>query len=44
MKILDLILNNLDLVTYKYDLKMNIWRNLHEYQEFTLKWEKTKII
>ena len=35
---------HLDLVTYEYDLKMNIWRNLHEYQEYTVKWEKTQIM
>ena len=35
---------HLDLVTYEYDLKMNIWKNLHDYQECTLKWEKTQIM
>jgi hypothetical protein len=35
---------HLDLVTYEYDLKMNIWRNLHEYQECILNWEKTQIM
>jgi hypothetical protein len=35
---------NLDLVTYEYELKKNIWKNLQEYQEMTLKWEKMQIM
>ena len=35
---------NLDLVTYEYELKRNIWKNLAEYQESTLKWEKMQIM
>ena len=35
---------NLDLVTYEYELKKNIWKNLAEYQESTLKWEKMQIM
>ena len=35
---------NLDLVTYEYELKKNIWKNLQEYQEMTSRWEKTQIM
>ena len=35
---------NLDLVTYEYELKKNIWKNLQEYQELTLSWEKTQLM
>ena len=35
---------NLDLVTYEYELKKNIWKNLQEYQESTLKWEKMQVM
>ena len=35
---------HLDLVTYEYDLKMNVWRNLHEYQECIFNWEKTQLM
>ena len=35
---------HLDLVTYEYDLKMNVWKNLHDYQECILNWEKTQLM
>ena len=35
---------NLDLVTYEYELKKNIWKNLEEYQELTRGWEKMQIM
>ena len=35
---------HLDLVSYEYDLKMNIWKYFHEYQECSLNWEKTQIM
>ena len=35
---------NLDLVTYEYELKKNIWKNLDEYQKSTLEWEKMQVM
>ena len=35
---------NLDLVSYEYELKKNIWKNLAEYQELTVQWEKKQIM
>ena len=35
---------NLDLVTYEYELKMNLWKNLKEYQELFQKWKKNKVM
>ena len=35
---------NLDLVSYEYDLKKNIWKNLAEFQEMTRGWEKLQIM
>ena len=35
---------HLDLVTYEYDLKVNIWKYLHEYQECKLNWEKSQLM
>ena len=35
---------HLDLVTYEIELKMNIWKNLNEYQEYISKWGKTQIM
>ena len=35
---------NLDLVTYEYDLKTNLWKSLYDYQQFTEKWEKEQIM
>ena len=35
---------NLDLVTYEYELKKEIWTNIQEYQKITMKWEKIQIM
>ena len=35
---------NLDLVTYEYELKKNIWKNLDEYQKSTIEWEKMQVM
>ena len=35
---------NLDLVTYEYELKKNIWKNLDEYQKSTVEWEKMQVM
>ena len=35
---------NLDLVSYEYELKKNIWKNLHEYQQLTIEWEKMQVM
>ena len=35
---------NLDLVTYEYELKKEIWTNIREYQKITMKWEKIQIM
>ena len=35
---------NLDLVTYEYELKKNIWKNLDEYQKSTIQWEKMQVM
>ena len=35
---------NLDLVSYEYELKKNIWKNLHEYQQLTIQWEKMQVM
>ena len=35
---------NLDLVSYEYDLKKNIWKNLADFQENISKWEKMQVM
>jgi len=35
---------NLDLVSYEYELKKNIWKYLHEYQQLTIQWEKMQVM
>ena len=35
---------NLDDVTYEYNIKKDIWKNLQEFQENTLRWEKMQIM
>ena len=35
---------NLDFVSYEYELKKNVWKNLAEFNEMTLGWEKMQIM
>ena len=35
---------NLDLVSYEYDLKTNLWKSLYDFQQLTVKWEKIQVM